>query len=134
MSGPEIEAKALLAMLLGPHSRHTCQLLVCCLRVQSNGTAPGGAILRPIVLKNAKRVEVHVVPVGASIQRIMVPDKNGFIADVVLGFDSADEYLVRCSTVLQWLPSLQSPVHSHLKGFKPNRTTQRALEPLLGGW
>ena len=66
--------------------------------MQSNGTAPGSAILRPTVLKNAKRVEVHIIPVGASIQRVMVPDKNGFIADVVLGFDSADEYLVRCFT------------------------------------
>ena len=98
--------KALLDTLIVTHSRLTCQHLVWCLRVQSDGTAPGSAILRPVVLKNAKRVEVHIVPVGASIQRIMVPDKNGFIADVVLGFDSADEYLVRCTQPFLWLPSL----------------------------
>lgn len=51
--------------------------------------------LRPFILKNANLVEVHIIQVGASIQRIIVPDKNGFAADVVLGFDSAEQYLVR---------------------------------------
>ncbi len=65
-----------------------------CFCVQTNGNTTR-TTLRPFFLKNANLMEVHVIQVGASIQRIIVPDKNGFAADVVLGFDSAEQYLVR---------------------------------------
>lgn len=48
--------------------------------------------LRSFVLKNAKGVEVHITPVGAAIQRLLVPDKHRQVADVVLGFDRASTY------------------------------------------
>ena len=45
------------------------------------------------VLKNANGMEVCFTNVGARIVSIMVPDKNGDLKDVVLGFDSIGKYL-----------------------------------------
>ena len=79
-------------------------------------------------------MEVHIIPVGASIQRIMVPDKDGFIADVVLGFDSADEYLVSCCTCGSVVANTLRLCSVDMECSNYDRITQRALEPLLGGW
>ena len=45
------------------------------------------------VLKN-NDLEVHVSAMGGIIQRLFAPDKDGVKADVVLGHDTLDEYLV----------------------------------------
>ena len=55
--------------------------------------APEGAV----VLSNAAGAEVHVWPVGAAIQKLLVPDRFGRLADVVLGFDDPLQYQVRSS-------------------------------------
>lgn len=52
--------------------------------------AAGGA--EPVVLRNAAGVEVHVLRRGAIIQRLLVPDAAGQVADVVLGFDAEEPY------------------------------------------
>ena len=44
------------------------------------------------VLKNANGVEVCVTNFGGRIVSLMVPDKNGEMRDVVLGFDSISTY------------------------------------------
>lgn len=46
-------------------------------------------------LKNANGMEVHVSTFGAAILKVVVPDKAGKKADVVLGYASVDEYEVR---------------------------------------
>jgi hypothetical protein len=35
---------------------------------------------------------VHVWPVGAAVQRLLVPDRAGRLADVVLGYDDMVAY------------------------------------------
>ncbi|KAK3150105.1 hypothetical protein QOZ80_3AG0228250 [Eleusine coracana subsp. coracana] len=40
-----------------------------------------------------KRIRVRLTNVGAAVTSLLVPDKNGIFADVVLGFDSLDPYL-----------------------------------------
>lgn len=45
------------------------------------------------VLKNANGVEVTVTNYGGRIVSAMVPDKNGTLQDVVLGFDSISDYV-----------------------------------------
>lgn len=45
------------------------------------------------VLKNANGVEVCVTNYGGRIVSVMVPDKNGYMQDVVLGFDSIKDYI-----------------------------------------
>ena len=45
------------------------------------------------VLKNSNNMEVCVTNFGGRIVSIMVPDKNGIMRDVVLGFDSISDYI-----------------------------------------
>lgn len=45
------------------------------------------------VLKNAGGMEVCVTNFGGRIVSILVPDKNGVMRDVVLGFDSIQDYM-----------------------------------------
>ncbi|KAF6257191.1 aldose-1-epimerase [Scenedesmus sp. NREL 46B-D3] len=59
----------------------------------SKGPASSGKFdkLETIVLRNRDGVEVHITPVGASIQRLIVP-VQGKQLDVVLGFNKASTY------------------------------------------
>jgi len=45
-----------------------------------------------IILKNNRGMQVALTNYGARIVSIIVPDKNGISTDVVLGFNSIDEY------------------------------------------
>lgn len=45
------------------------------------------------VLKNKNDMEVCVTNFGGRIVSVMVPDKNGVMKDVVLGFDSIQDYI-----------------------------------------
>ncbi|MBP1678064.1 MAG: galactose mutarotase, partial [Bacteroidetes bacterium] len=45
------------------------------------------------VLKNASGAEVCITNYGGRIVSVMVPDKNGVLQDVVLGFDSIADYI-----------------------------------------
>jgi len=45
-----------------------------------------------VTLKNSHGMEVQAISYGAIITSIRVPDRGGRIADVVLGFDSPDQY------------------------------------------
>lgn len=45
------------------------------------------------ILKNAKGMEVAVTNYGCAILSIMVPDKNGNYANVILGHDSIDHVI-----------------------------------------
>jgi len=47
--------------------------------------------LRTIVLRTSG-IEVHVSPFGATLTRILVPDKHGVMADVALGYDDLASY------------------------------------------
>ena len=37
---------------------------------------------------------MHLLPTGATIQRLILPDRNGVLADVALGFDEEEAYRV----------------------------------------
>ena len=45
-----------------------------------------------LVLRNKAGIEVHLLQTGASIQRLLLPDRDGKLADVVLGFDEEARY------------------------------------------
>jgi aldose 1-epimerase len=47
---------------------------------------------RNLVLRNRRGIEVHLLRTGASIQKLLLPDRNGKFADVVLGFDEEVAY------------------------------------------
>lgn len=57
------------------------------------GTLPGGKEVHRYTMKNDKGMEVDIINYGAIITAIRVPDKKHEPGDVVLGFDTLEEYL-----------------------------------------
>ncbi len=57
------------------------------------GKMPDGQAVQIYHLKNANGMEVNVITYGGAVQSIMMPDKNGHVDDVALGFDNLDGYL-----------------------------------------
>jgi aldose 1-epimerase len=57
------------------------------------GTLPGGDSVTMFTLVNGKGMEVRVIDFGAIIQSIRVPDRNGHIDDVALGYDDLASYV-----------------------------------------
>lgn len=56
-------------------------------------TELNGKLVDLYVLKNANGVEVTVTNYGGRIVSVMVPDKDGKLQDVVLGFDNIEDYI-----------------------------------------
>lgn len=56
------------------------------------GKTGDGRSVEKYTLKNAAGMEVDVITLGAALQAIRVPDKNGKIRDVLLGYDTAEQY------------------------------------------
>lgn len=56
------------------------------------GKSPDGQEVMLYTLKNSKGMQVSLTNLGAIIVKLMVPDKAGNVADVVLGFDKAEDY------------------------------------------
>lgn len=62
------------------------------------------ATLPVFTLRNALGMEVQVSAFGAAILKVMVPDRRGKKADVVLGYDAVDSYDVsRAQGPCAWL-------------------------------
>ena len=57
------------------------------------GTGPNGEEVFLYTLKNRNGVEVSIMNYGGTITSIMAPDRNGAFSDVVLGYDTLDEYV-----------------------------------------
>ena len=56
------------------------------------GKTPDGQAIEAFTLKNTNGIEVTAISYGGIITSIKTPDRNGALADVVLGFDSIDGY------------------------------------------
>ena len=56
------------------------------------GTAPDGKEIYRYTLKNASGAYVQLGSVGAAIVSVVVPDKDGRLGDVVLGYKEAADY------------------------------------------
>jgi aldose 1-epimerase len=57
------------------------------------GKTPEGQVGDLYTLTNAKGMQVGITNYGGRVVSIMVPDRNGKMADVVIGFDNLDGYL-----------------------------------------
>ncbi len=57
------------------------------------GKTPDGKEILLYTLKNAKGAYVQLSNIGAAIVSIVVPDKDGVLGDVVLGYSSAESYV-----------------------------------------
>lgn len=56
------------------------------------GKAPDGSAVDVYTLKNKNGVTAKVMTLGATLVELLAPDKAGKFANVVLGFDKADDY------------------------------------------
>jgi aldose 1-epimerase len=57
------------------------------------GTTPQGQPIRQYILTNANGVQARIMTYGATWTHMLVPDRYGRLADVLLGFDSLEPYL-----------------------------------------
>lgn len=57
------------------------------------GTLEDGTVIEAFTLRNARGAMAKVITYGATLTELWVPDKNGKLGDVVLGFDSLKGYL-----------------------------------------
>jgi aldose 1-epimerase len=61
----------------------------------SFGKLPDGRPVEVITLRNAKGVTAAVITYGAALQSLVMPDRNGKLADVTLGYASLEGYLTK---------------------------------------
>ncbi|WP_407292511.1 aldose epimerase family protein [Stutzerimonas zhaodongensis] len=59
----------------------------------SFGKMPDGTPIEKYTLKNSQGVEAVVITYGGVLQSLLVPDKDGKLKDIVLGFDDVDGYI-----------------------------------------
>jgi aldose 1-epimerase len=60
---------------------------------QAFGTTEDGTPVTLYTLRNKNGMEARIMTYGGIIQSLKVPDKNGKLGDVVLGYDTLDGYL-----------------------------------------
>ena len=56
------------------------------------GAIPGGESVTIYTITSGKII-AHITPLGATLQALYVPDRDGKLADVVLGFDKPEDYI-----------------------------------------
>lgn len=56
------------------------------------GKSPDGREITLYTISNSKGMKMAVTDLGAILVQLFVPDKNGKVEDVVLGFDRAEDY------------------------------------------
>ena len=83
---------AALTLLLGACSQQPDKTLSG-LNPADFATVVDGKQVALYTLKNASGMEVCITNFGGRIVSIMVPDRNGEMRDVVLGFDNIDDYV-----------------------------------------
>jgi galactose mutarotase-like enzyme len=83
------------------------------------GRTPDGAPVEIYVLRNAKGLEARITNYGAAIVGLKTPDRFGHLGDVVLGFDSIEEYTNR--TYLRESPYFGAAVGRYANRIKNGR-------------
>ena len=59
------------------------------------GALADGTKIEAVTLSNGARLSARIMTLGATLQSLIVPDRNGRKDDVVLGYDKAQDYLTR---------------------------------------
>jgi aldose 1-epimerase len=57
------------------------------------GKTPDGISVEQYILKNKKGIKIAIITYGGIITSWTAPDKNGMYQDIVLGYNSLDEYI-----------------------------------------
>lgn len=61
--------------------------------VSSFGAYPDGRAIELYTISNQNGMRISVSNVGAALVRVLVPDREGRLADVVLGYDRGEDYM-----------------------------------------
>ncbi len=59
------------------------------------GKLPDGRNVEAITLTNSRGAKARIITYGAAIQTLIVPDRNGQMADVTLGYPTMEGYLAK---------------------------------------
>ncbi|MGP7796597.1 aldose epimerase family protein [Sphingomonas sp. CLY1604] len=57
------------------------------------GTLPDGTAVEAVTLVGANGVRARIMTLGATLQSLEAPDRNGTLADITLGYDDAASYV-----------------------------------------
>ena len=57
------------------------------------GTYPDGREIKLYTISNKNGMQAAVATIGAVLVRLTAPDRDGAMADLVLGFDKGEDYL-----------------------------------------
>src|SRR6266704_1143517 len=83
---------------------------------KSFGKTPDGQPVDLYVLTNKSGAEVSITNYGGAVVSLKVPDRNGKLADVVLGYDTVDGYVNDKSYPLA-KNNGENSLHGGIKGF-----------------
>ena len=64
-------------------------------KVEPFGKTPDGQVVQMVTLANRSGVEAKIITYGGIIVSLKVPDRNGKLDDVVLGFDNLEDYITK---------------------------------------
>ncbi len=83
----------MLTACIGERQKTSVSLTESGLNPEKFKTIINGKETKLFVLKNKNNMEVCITNFGGRIVSVMVPDKNGVMRDVVLGFNSIQDYI-----------------------------------------
>ncbi|HTY89355.1 MAG TPA: aldose epimerase family protein [Candidatus Acidoferrum sp.] len=81
------------AGLVGCHTMPTPTNTVGTITVDTFGHMPAGTPIEIYTLRNSRGMTARILTYGGIVQTLKVPDKNGNLDDVVLGYDNLEGYL-----------------------------------------
>jgi aldose 1-epimerase len=64
-------------------------------RRETFGALADGTPVEAVVLTNAAGVSARIISLGAILQSLVTPDRNGQVDEITLGYDTAAEYLAK---------------------------------------
>lgn len=100
------------------------------------------AIVRPfgdhtsVILQNNSGAAVEIIDIGAAIKSIIVPDRDGVQGDVVLGYDTPEEYLADTERMGATVGRYANRIHNAaftLDGVEYRLTANEGRNILHGG-
>ena len=90
------------------------------------GTTPGGESVDVYTLTNAHGLEARILSFGGILQSLRVPDRNGELDDVVLGFDKIEPYFINEPYFGSIIGRYGTPLN------RANREGLESIEPARG--
>lgn len=63
------------------------------------GRLADGTVIHQYTLRNANGIECRVITYGGIVTNLFVPDRDGRLGDIVLGFDDLDDYVTKSAHV-----------------------------------